>query len=491
MDEVFLGTVINDKYAVIPNQNGIFKKRSELRFDQQIEEELKNALSILNVDVRDYLLHKGVHTGQIKYGAKEQDDIITEINKILQEGKNKKIDEVCNYLVTLFSAEENFPHERVEIFEFCKVVYPETINAKREIRKWSANIWSEVDKKELQWITGLISETKNVAALTEKLKFNASAETLRWLDRFTSFLTQHDFDNLLNHKREPILPNQNRDFRAKDDLFLDDGEIDETLKDISAELGYDIRDELLNMSIYLELPQNRTKNQADIAEVITRLITPKLAEISRTDETKQIFKKLYLWFNKNKEKAEQFFGDLHKNKHRLYDDDEIAENIQKAEELSELMKEFDVNDLLSLRQILQKNRTHDFIEQQQQITRETLVSLGVTSVEELEEAFKDKNFASKFIHTSTPSVEMFQYVQRLINRAKANVIKHLKTLPDYDCSEIEELATTVIGGVMNDNISGRYRQLELPMRKENGMDIQSRKSEQLTLRQDMQRTASP
>lgn len=453
LDDASLNIIVNDKYAVIPNQHGIFKKKSELQFDEQIEEELKNALSILNVGVRDYLLHKRVYTGEkIMCPGKGQNDIIHEINKILQDGKNDNIGDACDYLVTLFSADENFPRERDEIFEFCKVVYPETVNAKREIRQWSTDIWSEVDKKELQWITELISETKSVGALTEKLNFRGNAETLRWLDRFTSFLTQHNFDNLLNHKREPILPNQNGYFRAKDDLFLDDGEIDATLKDISAELGYDFRDELLDVSIYLELPKNRTRNQTHVAEEIARLIAPKFAEFPRTDETKQIFKKLYLWINKNKEKAEKCFGELYKSKHRLYDDDEIAENIQKAEELSELMGEFGVSSLSSLRQILQANRTHNFMEQRQHITQETLASLGVTSIEELEEALKDKNITEKFIHRSTPSVEMFQYAQGLISRAKTNVIEHLKTLPGYDCSEIEELATTVIGGIKKDRL---------------------------------------
>ena len=452
LDEVVLNAVINDKYAVIPNQNGIFKKRSELKTDEHIEEELKNVLSILNVEVRDSLRHKGVRTGQIKYDTKEQNDIINEINKILHENKNKNIDKACDYLVTLFSIDKDFPKEREEIFEFCKVVYPEPVNVKREIRKWSANIWSEADKKELQRITWLISETKNVGALTEKLQFNTIAETLRWLDRFTLFLTKHDFDNLLNHKKEPILPNENGNFRAKDDLFLDDGEIDERLKDISAKLGYDFRDELLDMNIYLELPQNRTKNQLHVAEEITRRITPKFAEFPRTDETKKIFKKLYLWFNINKEKAEKCFGELYKNKHKLYDDDEIAENIQRAEELSELMEDFGVSSVSSLRQILQANRTFNFIEQQQQITQETLVSLGVTSIEELEEAFKDKNITDKFIHTSTPTVEMFQRVQGLISRSKTNIIEHLKTLPDYECSEMEELATTVLGGIKKDGL---------------------------------------
>lgn len=451
-EEGFLAAVMNDKYAVIPNQNGIFKKRSELKNDEQIEEELKNALAILKVDARDHLRHKEVYTDQIKYDTKSQSDIIDEINKILQGGRNENIGDACDYLVTLFSTDAKFPREREEIFEFCKVAYPETVNVRRSISNWSANIWSEVDRKELQWITELISQMRNIRALTEKLNFNATTETLEWLDRFTSFLARHGFDNLLNHRKAPILPNQNGEFRVKDDLFLDDGDIDGALKDIAAELGYDIRSELLDTKVYLELPQNRTRDQTHVAEKITRLILPKFSEASRTDETKQIFRQLYLWFNKHKEQAQEIFEELYQIKHRLYDDDEIAENMQKAEELSELMQEFYVTSISSLRQILQANKNNIFIEPQQQITQETLVSLGVTSVEELEEALKDRNIAGKFTHASTPSVEMFRYVQSLIDRAKTNVIEHLKKLPDYDCSEIEELATTVIGGIKKDGL---------------------------------------
>jgi len=452
LDEDFLNEIINDGYAVIPNQNSIFKKRSELKIDKGIEEELKNVLLVFNIDVRDHLVHKKINTGKIKYSVKQQEDIINEINKIIQEGKSDKIGQACDYLVTLFSDDDNFPKEREIIFNFCKIIYPEDVKTKRKINKWSKEIWSEVDKRELKWITQAISETRNIEALTEKLKFDNTIQMLNWLNSFVSFLTQHEFDNLLSLKTMPILPNQNGLFRNKDDLFLDDGEIDETLKDISAELGCDFRDELLDVNIYLDLPQSRTISQSHLAEEIKRLIAPKLSEIRRSEETKQIFRKLYLWFNKNKEKAQIIFGELYSNKHRLYDDDEIAENIQKAEELSELMDEFGIDDLSELRQVLQINISNDFINQREQITQDTLASLGVTSIDELEEALKDKEIAAQFTHTSTPSLEMFQFVQSLITRAKKNVIEYLKTIPDYDCSEWEELATTVIGGIKKNGL---------------------------------------
>lgn len=279
----------------------------------------------------------------------------------------------------------------------------------------------------------------------------SSLQTLNWLNNFVSFLTDHDFEHKLNLKKKPILPNQNGGFCIKDDLFLD-GEIVEILKDISAELGYDIREELLDRNIYLELPDNRTKNNSHVAEEIMKLITPKINEYPRSDETKKMFNKLYLWFTQNKEKAQELFSYLYEDRHRLCDDDEIAKNIQKAEELTEIMEEFGIDDITNLRKALLKSNTNDIIYQREQITQETLVSLGVTSVKELEEALKDKEITAHFIHNSTPTVEMFEYVQGLISRARSNIIAHLKNHPDYDCSNLEELATTVIGGITKEGL---------------------------------------
>jgi hypothetical protein len=76
------------------------------------------------------------------------------------------------------------------------------------------------------------------------------------------------------------LPNQNGDFKAKDDLFLDD-EIDPTLKDIAADLGHDFREELLDVQIFLILSESRTKKNKDVVTEIRALIQPLFSEDSR------------------------------------------------------------------------------------------------------------------------------------------------------------------------------------------------------------------
>ncbi len=123
--------------------------------------------------------------------------------------------------------------------------------------------------------------------------------------------------------------------------------------------------------------------------------------------------------------------------------------LEKAEEVTSLLKEYNVNSISELRKILKGMPTNGH---KVEITQEVLVSLGVTSIEELEEALKDRDLASMFNHVSKPNAAMFLYVQGLISRAKNNILDHLKTLPNYDCTEIEELATTVIGGIKKEGL---------------------------------------
>ncbi|MGG6295204.1 hypothetical protein ACQ4M4_12505 [Leptolyngbya sp. AN02str] len=137
----------------------------------------------------------------------------------------------------------------------------------------------------------------------------------------------------------------------------------------------------------------------------------------------------------------------------IEDDSSIIERIQEAKELTSLLEEFKAENISALKSMLKlaQNVLADD-SNKIEITQETLLSLGVTSIEELEEALRDKGIAAQFTHKSTPTVEMFLAVQRLIERSKANVISYLKSLSAYDCSELEELATTVIGGIKKDGL---------------------------------------
>ena len=347
----FIQEIINDKFAIIPNQNGKFKKRSDLRLDKNIDEELKNTMQILSIDIRDYLRHPKIVTksaykteseGQIMHKAKTQEDVIDEINKILEAtgtNKNPNSSKAISYLISLFSENETFPKHRETLYQFCKDLIPNQTPKKKIIIKWSENIWKNCDKPRINRLISIVAETKNINSLKNLLNKNSLQDTFDWLNSFITFLNGQGLSEKLNLKTLPILPNQNGSFCVKDDLFLDDGEIDESLKDILEALGYSIKSELLEKNIYLELPKNRERNAEFVANEITRLITPRFSEFPRSEETKKIFKSLFLWFNENKIEANELFESLYNNKHKLYDDDEIAANLEKAEILDEIIGE--------------------------------------------------------------------------------------------------------------------------------------------------------
>ncbi len=475
-DEEALKLINLDEYAVIPNQIGDFCNKSKLFVDKKIEEELKNVIEFLGNTWRSFLIHKNVRTGvNIKYSAKNQENIVDEINKYIKTSEGKKVEKACDRLVCLYAEDDDFPKSRLSIYHFYKKIFPDDVPERIIISSWSKEIWEESDKLVINWMIQNISDAKSLEGLMESLDFSDLEQTKNWLLDFITFLTDLGLGNKLNLKKSPLLPNQNGDFKIKDDLFLDDGEIGEDLKDISNDLGFDFRNELLDNDVFLELPENRTINSQMVADKIKELIKPKFAEVPRSEENKRIFKNLYLWFTKYPDVAKAIFNDLYTNKHKLYDDEEIAKSMQRAEELNDIMEEYDIDDIKDIRKILEKSKKGDT--KRQEITQDILVSLGVTSVKELEEALKDTNISGAYFHTSIPDLSLFRYVKGLIERVKLNVKEFLDNHPDYDCEDWEEVAPTVIAGVTKNE-----REIHLVLRpSDNGQVILYYGSEQDTL----------
>jgi hypothetical protein len=154
--------------------------------------------------------------------------------------------------------------------------------------------------------------------------------------------------------------------------------------------------------------------------------------------------KLLRWFREHTSRAKKLFPILYDQKHLLYDDEEIQNNIERAEELEDLLTEYKVKDVYELRAAIEK---HSKAPQLLPVTQQIIASLGITSVEEWAEALEDKNLAALFFHQSTPTSDMFVYAQSLIKKAKARVKAHLLARAEYDLSEMDETAVTVLAGV--------------------------------------------
>ena len=147
--------------------------------------------------------------------------------------------------------------------------------------------------------------------------------------------------------------------------------------------------------------------------------------------------------------AQSLFPLLYRNKHLLYDDEEILENLEKAEQLSDLLKECNVSDVNALRDLITNRSNQDSLILP--VTQEIISSMGISSIEEWTEAIKDKNLRDLFSHESVPSTDMFIYAQSLIENAKKNIILILESLDQYDISNMDDTtAPTVLAGILKD-----------------------------------------
>ncbi len=111
------------------------------------------------------------------------------------------------------------------------------------------------------------------------------------------------------------------------------------------------------------------------------------------------------------------------------------------------MTKNDIEDYDELDRRLQGSSEDDTIRTKLPITQEILVSLGVTKEDELIEALKDRNLEELFSHTSIRTHEMFVFVQAKLKRARENILAFLSELEEYDCTHVEPVATSVIGGI--------------------------------------------
>lgn len=71
----------------------------------------------------------------------------------------------------------------------------------------------------------------------------------------------------------------------------------------------------------------------------------------------------------------------------------------------------------------------------------------VGSFADIETAIKEKKISAEFYHMSKHDYIRREYIEERIPRAVANVIEHLKQLSEYDCTNIDGIARSVISGI--------------------------------------------
>lgn len=333
---------------------------------------------------------------------------------------------------------------RRAIWRCCKNWIPEQLPALSDIEVWHDIIWAECNKLTLDQVAHFVEQDATIERLAGELK---GTDVHLWLMNFYATLETDETAFQTVVAKRAIFPNQNGAFKRKADLTRDAGDIDVTLLDILKLLGDDLRDQLLDVAITTELEDLGTTDGAFVVTEIAATIGEKINDRAAMKSIRPALAKLLLWFRENASRARKLFPMLHDQKHLLYDDEQILNNIERAEELSELLSEYNVKNVAELRAVIEK---HAASSQLLPVTQQIIASLGITSVEEWTKALEDKNLAALFSHESTTTPEMFVLAQSLIRKAKKRVVDHLLTLEEYDLSEMDETALTVLAGVQKD-----------------------------------------
>lgn len=372
---------------------------------------------------------------------------------------------------------------REKVWQFVFDLSPNAVCKKNHLHDWCRVTWRGWKIVDYQELVNEIGRKNNIHNLSQVLRRD-EISSFKWLNSLVAFLIEEE-SNLILIQKNPITPNQNGRFRKITDLYIDAIQ-DEELVYILELLGEDWKDILLHEDMIHARDYFQSKEKRDIAVKITEVLNRELKSSSH-NKNENLVKAISLlseWFENNSEQGREMFSEIYRkraeifmntiqDKESLYkvmrtckdlsklaevvkaieNDSEIVQKIQGVKEITSLLEEFEANDVSELKTMLRlaQNALADD-SNKIEITQEILLSLGVTSIDELDKALQDKGFAGKFMHASIPTVEMFQAVQRLIERTKNNVIKHLQSLEAYDCSDVEELATTVIGGIKKDGL---------------------------------------
>lgn len=375
--------------------------------------------------------------------------------------------------------------DRNQVWQFVFDLNPNVVCKKNHLNNWLEVAWEGEDWKTVGYedLVNAIARRENIDKLSQNLKKDEDS-TFEWLDSLGTFLLK-DVNNLRLLGENQITPNQNGQFKKITELYIDAIK-DDKLVHVLELLGENWKDILIHSEVNYIRDNIRRKEKRDIAIKITEILNRELKSTSYNKNENLVNAIILLceWFENNPEPGKELFTEIYRkraeifmntiqDKESLYkimrtstnlsklaevakvieDDSEIMQKIQDTKEITSLLDKFKAGDIFELETMLRiaHNALADSTNKIE-VTQEILLSLGVKSINELEEALQDKGIAAQFIHTSTPTVEMFRTVHGLIERAKNNVIKHLKSLEDYDCTDIDELASTVIGGIKKNGL---------------------------------------
>ncbi|MCQ6960108.1 sacsin N-terminal ATP-binding-like domain-containing protein [Mucilaginibacter aquariorum] len=380
-----------------------------------------------------------------------------------EDGTNGKLEE------SWFPLRSYSKDSREKIWKFNYDLFSQAVCRKEDLHQWIDVIWDDIKRLSVNELMQDIAKTRNIGQLSEDLGLN-EIRTFEWYNELGAFLIS-DEQNLPLFDKHAILPNENGNFLLKNQIYIDKIE-DADLIEVLQLLGEDWNDILIHHSV--DFGEYHFKEKKDIALKISE----KLKKVDNTDhDTVRAISILSEWFDNHAEEGRELFAETYGRRAELFmntiEDKEslykvmksatnlsqvaaamennpmLFENMEQAKNLFSLMKEYNVRTIEQLREVLE-GQAVSAERSMLPITEEILVAMGITNVEEWEEAMRDTDLKALFDHRSVPSKEMYVLAHAHIDRARTRVIQYLETLSDdYNLDDLDiYTAPTVLAGVL-------------------------------------------
>lgn len=218
------------KIAFVPNQNNKFVKFDKVYSDENIDEELKEILTLLGVDIKSQLLNKDIFSfnnffeknmHKIKTNNNCSERIDSEVSKLLgketidREERDEPTQKIFNKITNWFLSN---PEDSINLF---KNLYPKRMmlsSPKENLRRYKIAEKIEENNIKYEDLDGIIANRDKVIEIISnselskeeiisQLKYivNSSVEMKEYVDNLISRSIKNVYEYLKNHK-DYILP---------------------------------------------------------------------------------------------------------------------------------------------------------------------------------------------------------------------------------------------------------------------------------------------
>lgn len=448
--------------TVFLNQNGEFYSINKIFFDKKIDDIYKDILLLLDVNIKEKLIHKNVATEILKYiEVTEYGDaeLFSEINRCLQSEHHN----LENFFQQILCMQTKEKEKQEGFLKIAKQFYSKST---WEIT-YPSRYWKIFFEQALNyWIAKLcvsIQESKTLSFFAEKYFCENLNQAILFINQFVVFLDNNDYKQLAD--KYSILPNQKSVFKKSSELHLDTGEIPEVVKDAYSFIGEDIRIKLLMSSIYFPLSENTATNLYPLADAITNYVENHKNKLGEDNEQERVvFQNFFSYLkNSNDKTIRNAFKTLYSNLYWFYNDDIISDNMEKAEKYEQLLSKHGVKSFQELEELL-KQASNVQSAETINISKEQLAQLGINTEDDLlqflsvfvgDGELNDSRLvkllsgisidevSKKFLHSSKNNRFSYQYYEKIMDRAIQQVFYYLKETGRYEMpSTIEKWRET-------------------------------------------------